>query len=204
MKKEMKSKKKSLKSVGENIYNIPNGFTLLRVLITFIAIYLVFAGAPVEVIILLFVLGMITDTLDGQIARRFNMKTEFGRKFDMIADRFLLIGIASALLINLAWDGLLTRPHVFAIMLVLSREILALPVAFVAFITGRALVQVRVIGKITTVMQAFAFPSVILNIYYPSLFFWSIYLAIATAICGVVAAFTYISDVMTYSKNERA
>lgn len=186
----------SVKMRGENIYNIPNSLTLLRVIITFILIYLIFADARIEFIIALFIVGMLTDCADGQIARRFNMKTEFGRKFDPIADRFLMIATVVCLILSISMEGLMTRPHILSILLVMAREIIALPFALFAMTRKKALPQVKFIGKLTTVMQAIAFPAVILNIYYPQYFGFSVYLAFITAICGIIAAFTYILDVM--------
>jgi CDP-diacylglycerol--glycerol-3-phosphate 3-phosphatidyltransferase len=176
--------------------------TLLRVIITFITIFLIFGGVRIEIIVGLFIFGMITDMLDGQIARRFNMKTEFGRKFDPLADRFLMVGIVVALVINMAMTGVLTRPHILAIMLMMTREIITFPVALVALGSGKAIPQVKTIGKVTTVMQAITFPAVILNIYYPSIFWFSIYLALVTSACGIISGFTYIFDTM-HIHNER-
>jgi CDP-diacylglycerol--glycerol-3-phosphate 3-phosphatidyltransferase len=204
MRKYLKKRiRHSVKTRGENIYNLPNSLTLLRVVITFILVYLIFAGARIEFVIILFIIGMFTDMADGQIARRFNLKTEFGRKFDPIADRFLMISTVICLVLSIGMQGLLTRPYILAILLVMAREIIAFPFALFAFTRRRALPQVKFIGKLTTVMQAIAFPAVILNIYYPQYFWFSTYLAFITAICGIFAAFTYIFDVMGNSRKRR-
>jgi CDP-diacylglycerol--glycerol-3-phosphate 3-phosphatidyltransferase len=84
----------------ENIFNIPNALTLIRILITFPLIYLIFTDASILYIALIFIIGMLTDFFDGFIARNFNLKTEFGRKFDMFADRILMIGTAVSFLIK--------------------------------------------------------------------------------------------------------
>lgn len=196
-----KGVEKRRKSSEENIYNIPNSLTLLRVIIAFIIIYFIFADARIELIVGLFIVGMITDGLDGFIARRFNMKTEFGRKFDVLADRFLLGATVVSLLIGLGVDGVLTRQHMFLILLVLSRELISLPVAIVALSSGRAVPQVKFIGKLTTVCQAIAFPAVVLYIYYPKPFWFAVYLALITCVCGVIAGFTYIFDIMQASQH---
>ena len=96
MKKGAKPAKK------ENIWNIPNTLTFLRVIITFATLYCIFAQYSLTLVAILFAVGMITDFLDGQIARRFNMTTEFGRQFDIIADRFLMLGVTGALTIDFA------------------------------------------------------------------------------------------------------
>ena len=83
----------------ENIWNVPNVLTFSRIIITFLTIFFIFAGFNIVYIVIAFVIGMITDCHDGQIARRFHLTTEFGRQFDMIADRVLMIGVALAAII---------------------------------------------------------------------------------------------------------
>src|SRR3989344_8081153 len=109
MKKRRRNRNKSKRhnKKEENIWNIPNTLTLLRVLITFITIYFIFAGYSVITIVVLFAIGMLTDFFDGQIARKFNQTTEFGRRFDVVADRFLMVSIALAFIISYSMDDLL-------------------------------------------------------------------------------------------------
>ena len=133
MKKRGKNRSKSRKNSkkDENIWNVPNTLTLMRVLITFITIYFIFAGYGVVTIVVLFVIGMLTDFFDGQIARRFNQTTEFGRRFDVVADRFLMVGVALAFIINYGLAGTLTRYHILQILMITSRELIGLPVAII-------------------------------------------------------------------------
>ena len=183
------------KQGAENIWNVPNTSTLIRVFVTLLIVYFIFGGYDAKVIVSLFVFGMITDFLDGQIARRFNQTTEFGRKFDMIADRFLLAGTMIAVLMNLFFLEQLTQYHLMQFMMLMSREIVALPIALIAITSGKKMPKARFIGKLTTALQAFAFPSILLSIYYSS-FDFSFYLAALTSVVGVASGFTYISDVL--------
>src|SRR3989344_1680419 len=96
----------------ENIWNIPNALTFSRIIITILAVFFIFADFDIVYVAVAFVVGMITDFLDGQIARRFNMKTEFGRQFDMIADRFLMISVALAAIIKLSIAGVLLENQI--------------------------------------------------------------------------------------------
>lgn len=178
----------------ERILNIPNILTSLRVLITFVVIYLIFADYSLIWIAVFFIIGMLTDFFDGQIARRFNLKTEFGRRADMLADRILMGGTVIAFVIKLSMNGSLTEYYILQILLIMSREILSLPFSIVLFTSGKDFPHARWIGKITTDLQCFAFPSIILSISY-SFFSFSIYLAIATGIVGAVSAVYFIHDV---------
>ena len=179
---------KTTKKIEENIHNIPNLLTLIRVVITFAILYLIFAGFSFKSIALLFFIGMITDGLDGYIARKFNQKTEFGRKFDMVADRFLMIGTIFAIIIYNVQIGVFDRYELLMIFLVISREIIGFPFAITAFFSGKHLPKVRLVGKLTTVLQGFTFPIILFGWYI------AIYLSVLTAIVGIIAGMTYIYD----------
>jgi len=180
----------------ENIWNLPNILTFSRIIIAFLTIFLIFAEVNILYVVLTFLLGMLTDTLDGQIARRFNLKTEFGRQFDMIADRFLMVGVALAVIVKLGISEVLTTNQLFQIFFILSREIILSPIVLVALISGKGvpIPQVRFIGKLTTVMQAITFPAILLGIFF-DFFSFSIYLAVATGVVGLVSAFCYVNDI---------
>ncbi|HOW12745.1 MAG: CDP-alcohol phosphatidyltransferase family protein [Candidatus Pacebacteria bacterium] len=186
----------------ENIFNIPNALTLIRILITFPLIYLIFTDASILYIALIFIIGMLTDFFDGFIARNFNLKTEFGRKFDMFADRVLMIGTAVSFLIKLFISKKLVKEQIFQIILILSREIILFPIILIVFILKRKIIfpQVRIIGKATTLFQSISFPLVLLNNYYSFLNF-SIYFAIFTGILGLISSFYYTKDIIKEIKN---
>lgn len=186
----MKSPKKR---DDEKVWNIPNSLTLLRVVITFVVMYMIFADFSVILIVILFSIGMITDFLDGQIARRFKQTTEFGRKFDMIADRFLFIGTLIAIIVDFSIQGILGKYYMLQIFMLMAREVLSLPMALIVLTAGKGIPKARNIGKLTTVLQGVAFPAVLLGIYYP-VFGFSIYLAGLTAVVGAISAVYYIHD----------
>ncbi len=180
----------------EKIHNIPNFLTLSRVIITFFVVYFIFAGYPIITIVSAFIIGMITDFLDGQTARRFNMVTEFGRKFDIIADRILMIATVFAIVIKFGFDGIINGWHLLQIAMILSREIISLPFILMSLLSRKfSIPDVKFIGKLTTFMQAIAFPLVLLNaFYYPEKNF-SIYFAIVTSVVGIISGLTYIKDI---------
>lgn len=178
----------------ENIWNIPNSLTLLRIFCTFACVYLIFGNFPIISVAIIFTIGMITDFLDGQIARRYNMTTEFGRKFDMIADRFLMIFVVFAIIIKLSISGYLERGHMLQLFVILSREVFAFPFALILLISGKRIPDARFIGKLTTFMQGVAFPIVLLSIFYP-FFSFSGYFAFVTCIIGTISAFYFMNDV---------
>jgi len=185
----------------ENIWNIPNFITLWRVIFTFLTIYFVLASFDIKYVVGGFIAAMITDTLDGQAARRFKMTTEFGRKFDVLTDRLLMLGVAIPVLIKFTLDGVFIKYHLLQIILILSREIIALPFVIYGLLKKKAFPPTRFLGKLTTVLQAFAFPAIILSAYY-SFFNFSIYLAIITCLSGLGSSYYYIGDVLN-NKSQR-
>lgn len=184
-----------MEKIKENIYNAPNFLTLLRILFAVLCIYFIFADFSAYYIIIAFILGMITDFFDGQIARRFNLKTEFGRQFDMIADRVLLIGVISAMILKLSFAGLFQEAHFTQMFLIMLREIICLPFALAAMAFRLGIPQVRTPGKATTFLQSIAVPVLFVNIFY-GIFGFSWYFSILTGIVGTVASFYYIYDVV--------
>lgn len=185
----------------ENIWNAANLLTFSRIAIGFLTVYFVFADFHITYIIVAFIIGMLTDYFDGKIARRFNIETEFGRKFDMAADRFLMVPVVLAIVIKFSIKGILTRIHLFQIFFILSREILTAPVSLITMIKGRDFPQVRFIGKLTTVLQAVTFPIILLSVFY-KFFSFSLYFAITTGITGAISAFYYINDMKGLIKGE--
>jgi CDP-diacylglycerol--glycerol-3-phosphate 3-phosphatidyltransferase len=183
-------------SPKENIFNIPNFLTLLRVAIALSLVYFIFAGYGVAFIVTLFVIGQITDFLDGQIARRFNMTTEFGRKFDMTADRVLLGLAAISIGLKFSFDGIFSQWQIIQIILIFSRELLSIPFVVLGFVRGASFPKVRFVGKFTTVLQAFAFPSIILSSFF-SFFFFAPYLALITCAVGLISGGQYIKDILS-------
>jgi CDP-diacylglycerol--glycerol-3-phosphate 3-phosphatidyltransferase len=74
----------------------PNHITWLRVFISFVLFVLLFwLGIEHKVLILsLFCIGVLTDLIDGPVARGTNQVTEFGAMLDSTADRILILPIA--------------------------------------------------------------------------------------------------------------
>ncbi len=81
-----------------NRWNIANLLTFFRILVTPIFLVLIFraelwakwtAG-------ILFALGALSDYFDGYLARKYNLKTDFGTLMDPIADKILFLSVLLA------------------------------------------------------------------------------------------------------------
>lgn len=108
----------------------------------------------------IFILAYITDTLDGRIARKYNLVTDFGKLMDPIADKLL----TAACMIMLIGRGLLSVCEfllpVFT-MIVIAREFVVSGIRLVAASRGNV-IAAGVLGKIKTTVQSIALPVVLL------------------------------------------
>ena len=76
--------------------NIPNILTILRFIFIPIILYFIFTGNYVLGIVF-FTISGITDVLDGFIARKFNLISNFGKLMDPLADKLTQISVLAAL-----------------------------------------------------------------------------------------------------------
>jgi phosphatidylglycerophosphate synthase len=90
------------RSQKEKVFNIPNTLSILRLLSVPVLFYLAYQGQE-KTFFYLFIISMITDALDGFIARQFNMQTKIGAKLDSLAD-FAMYLVAIYGLIQLKWE----------------------------------------------------------------------------------------------------
>lgn len=112
----------------------------------------------------LFIIASLTDFLDGSIARKRNIVTDFGKVMDAIADKVLVNGV----LIALAYDGYL--PIIIPIIIIL-RDIAVDSIKMIAGSKGNA-VGASIWGKIKTIFMMVGlsmiffsnYPFILLNI----------------------------------------
>ena len=73
--------------------NLPNRLTVLRIILVVVFMFFLFLrGVPAKVLALItFLAASFTDILDGYIAKKYNMVTDFGRLMDPIADKILVL-----------------------------------------------------------------------------------------------------------------
>lgn len=130
--------------------NLPNKLTLSRIILVpfFVAALLVEFPFHWIAALLLFIIASITDLLDGKIARKRGLITDFGKFADPLADKIL---VTSALLCFLQL-GLCDS---IAIIIVLFREFTVTSIRLVAASKGEV-VAANIWGKIKTVVQMIA------------------------------------------------
>ena len=97
--------------------NLPNKLTMLRILLIpvfMVVLYLGFPGASWAALVI-FILASLTDLLDGKIARKYNLVTDFGKFADPLADKMLT---TAAML----WFVEIGQMPAWALLVVLVRE----------------------------------------------------------------------------------
>lgn len=188
--------KKVVKQLEENIVNVPNFLTLARVVLTVFLIYMFIFDFSVASLLFIFIIAAMTDFLDGQIARRWGLTTNFGAKFDMIADRFLWLTFGLGVLIFFPIRGIFDGYHVSQMIMIFSREILCFPFLLINLARHKQTTPIihRWSGKTATFLQAFAIPILILSAYLPY-FSFSIILSIVLGVIGIWCAFDYARDI---------
>lgn len=169
--------------------NLPNRITLARVLLSPILAVLMLIDEPVmqTAAIALFVLASLSDMLDGRIARRMNLITDFGKLMDPIADKLLIMVTMVALCAQ-------SRIHPAFVMITLAREFVISGVRIVAASKG-TVIAADMSGKLKTLAQMIALPIIIATTgaHYEvfDLLFWPgqilLYLSIALSIWSMAA-----------------
>ncbi|MCO6430970.1 MAG: CDP-alcohol phosphatidyltransferase family protein [Deltaproteobacteria bacterium] len=174
--------------------NIPTYLTIARIILTPAVIYLILSRSSVILTIVLFAVAAITDYIDGIIARKFGMVSRLGAHADMIADRVLWAGSAAAMFFAYGLTGIFDTLRLFQLFAIMTRELIAAPFALAAAIWWDPFPPARYVAKVTTMLQGFALPALLLSVEYPVMLYLSTPLAGAILITGAWSAKLYIED----------
>ena len=141
---------------SKQILTLANVITLIRLLLVPVAFFFLVGGGRDVVAFVLFAFAGLTDFLDGQIARRTDTVTDFGKAIDPLVDRLLLAcGIIGLFIVG--------RLPAWMLILLLSRDFFLL---FGLFVVGRVKmpeIRVRFVGKAATMALLVGFSGLILN-----------------------------------------
>lgn len=139
--------------------NLPNKLTILRIILVpfmmffYLAEFIPF-GIGKLIAIVIFIIASLTDMLDGKIARKYNLITNFGKFLDPIADKML----TSAVLFMITVDKTIPAPYgVIIVTIIISREFMVAALRLVAASKGVVLAA-DMWGKAKTVVQMIALP----------------------------------------------
>ena len=128
--------------------NFPNKLTIARVImIPFFLVFLMtdFFEAARYVALAIFIIASLTDMLDGKIARKYNLVTNFGKFMDPLADKLL---VCSAMI---AFTGMGIMPA-WIVIIIIAREFIISGFRLIAA-EKNVVIAAGMSGKIKTTVQ---------------------------------------------------
>ena len=180
--------------------NFPTVLTISRFIFAIFVSVLLFFNSNLAVIIalILFILGSLSDALDGAFARRRSSQSKFGAFLDPIADKFLVFLV----LISLVYQRESTIIFVITI-LIISREIFIMSLReWMANSSNGKTLEVSSLGKTKTILQmtgismVIATPIITLSYYFEL----SIVVLIIGTFFGYFSAFKYFKESFSKTK----
>lgn len=182
------------------LWTIPNVLTLIRLIL--VPVYWVLMlGYHLDYWALgAFLLASATDMLDGFLARRMQCITDFGKLMDPLADKFMVIGALTVIVYR--YDTL--RPvFIWALLVVVFRELAVTSLRLVASTSGGVVVPANMLGKIKTVSQIVCVSAAIIE---PMLYeipflrdflpgWWTAHVPLTYITCAAMTLFTVLSGV---------
>lgn len=153
--------------------NLPNKLTLFRVLlIPVFVVVLIFnkeLNLPLDtakyIAVAIFVIASCTDAIDGYIARKYNMITNFGKFMDPLADKLL---VTSAMISMIGLEANVIMPS-WVVVIVIAREFIITGFRLVAA-EKKIVIAAGFWGKIKTITQMVMITVVLLD--FGGDFFW--------------------------------
>lgn len=159
----------------------------------FLAVYLAGIEHKFLVSAIIFALGAITDALDGRIARKNHIVTNFGKLLDPIADKMLV----TAGLLAFMKDGLCS---IWIVMIILTRDFAVTSLRMIAA-AQNVVIPANIGGKIKTVMQMVSFIAVMVLCEISEAYSLGFNMSLVsnilmgvTALIAVVSGIVYITD----------
>lgn len=173
--------------------NLPNKITILRIILipVFVACFYIPSAYMREIAALVFLIAYITDILDGNLARKNNMVTNFGKLMDPVADKLLTFAAFIMLV-----DQSLMSP--VAAIIVMARELLVSGFRMVA-VEGGTVIAASILGKLKTVSQCVA---VILILVWPRIDFLGFPLdQVVLWVSVAITAWSGVDYIVKYAKH---
>lgn len=185
--------------------NLPNKLTVARIIATPIFMFAMITSFKGHYIVALviFALASYTDYLDGKIARRDGLVTDFGKFLDPVADKMLTTAAYLGLLAANACPGI-----TWIVFIVLFREFMITSLRLVAVQNG-TVIAANMWGKAKTVCQMVSIIvtlaiAAFANIVPTSNTVAAIFMVIITLLLWTSAVLTVISGVVYVVQNKEA
>lgn len=186
--------------------NLPNKLTVLRLfLVPLIVVVLLFPVNTYTNILgaVIFLAASITDMLDGKIARKHGLVTDFGKFLDPLADKFMVLSAMMCIMYRSHSNALLFNIFMWLVMITVFRELAVASIRLIASKNANIVVAANMLGKIKTVAQIVCVMAALLepvlakiNLlfflgYYPITIASSVVTLVMTVWSGIVYIATY-------------
>ena len=133
-------------SRGPDALNLPNLITIARILLVPVIVWAIGSGEMLFAFILFLVAGL-SDAIDGFLAKRLGMATEFGSYLDPLADKALIVSIYLAL-------GVVEALPRWLVILVVSRDIMIVAAVMLSWLVDKPVtVKPLAVSKANTAAQ---------------------------------------------------
>ena len=176
-----------------SVFNVPNALSLYRVATTPVILYSLFSDHRL-LFAWLIIINLITDALDGFIARHWKLETAIGTKLDSIGD---LMTDLLALCGLVYFEQPFVRSHILAFGLLFG---VSLAPQFLSLLRFRRLVSMHLyLSKLTNILLAVFFTVYFLVAYIPALF----YSMICVGILAGIEEFAVLCFVREHRENVR-
>lgn len=192
--------------------NLPNKLTVLRLcLVPFVMVFILFPeltgnNTLVKAIVttLLFLITAVTDFIDGKIARKYNLITDFGKFMDPVADKFMVIGTLVCITVA---NPALTPLMVWVSIVVIFRELGVTSMRLVVAGEG-VVVAANWLGKCKTMTQTisicvFLLEEAIVKYVFDTHFVLSYIGMIATIVLTLWSGVVYFKSLWKYIDPEK-
>lgn len=191
--------------------NLPNRLTVIRLaLVPLILIVLLLPASWITNVLgaAIFLAAALTDLLDGKIARKRGIVTDFGKFLDPLADKFMVIAAMMAIIYRSADSALIFNVFMPALIITVFRELAVSSIRLVASSNAGVVVPANILGKIKTVSQIVCIMAVLLEpvldalirgvwsgfaifSYYPITLISAVIMIVFTVLSGIVYLKTY-------------
>lgn len=172
--------------------NLPNKLTVFR--ICMVPLFMLFIYLPIPgkylISLIIFAIAAITDALDGRIARKYNLVTDFGKFMDPLADKLLVIAALTCMI----KPGLVPA---WIVVVIVARELAVSIMRAIAAADGKV-ISAGNSGKLKTVTQMFAIVFLLLGVHTDI----GLILKIGTVLIYLAAILTIYSGYEYFSKNK--
>ena len=212
--------------------NLPNKITISRIILIVLMILGIFVLAIVEsilktpfiapnlgnshinliyfIICIVFIIAAATDYLDGHLARKMNLVTDFGKFLDPIADKLLNDATMIFLLVPQIYaldqrkDPIALTILAVCVIIMIGRDLVVDALRMIA-VKNNVVIAANIFGKVKTVLQMIAIPMLLLNDW-PFYHFdssWPEALQVSNVFFYIATAMSLISGIIYIKQNKQ-